>query len=349
MAGIPLISTLPCQTVVRCAVAHDITSLDLCSSAGLDVRIVDDPEGRVPISAYYTLLEALADRVEDPHIGLSVPRHAAPDDYGLLGFLFLNSASVGEAFERMLRYQRLAGDPPLSMDTSNGTATVRYELWGPKRPGHDHVGDAFAAETALAFQMLCGEDHPLDFRLDLTRPVTDPAPYLAHLDVEPRFERPRLELSFDARLLALPVEKSDPALAAMLEHQAEIMLRLLPPRAETSRTHSDRVREVLLELLPNGAPPIEQIAKRLGQSARSLQRHLREENASLKAILDDMRRDISQAELVGGASTTEVALLLGFSEVSTFHRAFKRWTGSTPAKWRASAGNGHRLPVEPPS
>ncbi len=55
-------------------------------------------------------------------------------------------------------------------------------------------------------------------------------------------------------------------------------------------------------------------------------------------ILDDTRREISEAELARGASATEVALLLGFSEVSTFHRAFKRWTGSTPAKWRASTG-----------
>ena len=85
-----------------------------------------------------------------------------------------------------------------------------------------------------------------------------------------------------------------------LEH-----FRLLPPRADIPRSHGDRVREVLLELVPNGAPTIEQVAKRLGQSARSLQRHLREESTSLTTILDDMRRDISQAALVRGASTTE--------------------------------------------
>ena len=90
MPGVPLISTLPCQTVLRCAVAHGITSDELCSSAGLDARTLDEPEGRVPISAYYSLLECLADRTENPHVGLTVPHHAAPDDYGLLGFLFLS-------------------------------------------------------------------------------------------------------------------------------------------------------------------------------------------------------------------------------------------------------------------
>ncbi|MEE9383077.1 MAG: AraC family transcriptional regulator ligand-binding domain-containing protein [Nannocystaceae bacterium] len=229
MAGIPFISVLPCQTVVRCAVAHGVTSRDFCSSAGIDDRALDDRDGRVPISAYYALLERLADRTKNPHIGLAVPRHAAPDDYGLLGFLFLSSASVGEAFDRMLRYQRLVGDPTLSMEIKGARAIVRYELWGPRRPAHDHVGDAFAAETVLGLQMLCGERPQCDLRLSLKRAATDPDPYQAQLDVTPGFDQLRLELSLDARVLGMPVQKSDPALAGMLEHQAEIMLRLLPP------------------------------------------------------------------------------------------------------------------------
>jgi len=333
----PMIATLPCQAVVRCAAAHGIAAEAICATAGIDASILGDSEARLPISAYYALLERLSDALHDPHIGLTLPHHATADSYGLLGFLFMSSATVGQAFARMLAYQRLVADPAISMEVNAGRATVGYTLWGPTRAGHDHVADAFAAETVLGFQMLCGPGVLDDFTLQLTRAATDPAPYLESLGVTPTFDAPELELSFDAALLDLPVAKADPALAQMLDQQAQIMLRLLPPRPSGTAAYAERVRAVVMALLPDGVPRIELVAKQLGQSGRSLQRHLQDEGTSLKELIDTLRRELSQKELRRGASTAEIALLLGFSETSAFNRAFKRWTGTSPVRWREAA------------
>jgi AraC-like DNA-binding protein len=88
-------------------------------------------------------------------------------------------------------------------------------------------------------------------------------------------------------------------------------------------------------VLRDGEPSIEHLAPRLGVSVRSLQRRLREAGTSYKQVLDQVRHDLALRYLTAGElSIGEVAFLLGFSEPSAFHRAFKRWTGSTPGEFR---------------
>jgi AraC-like DNA-binding protein len=91
---------------------------------------------------------------------------------------------------------------------------------------------------------------------------------------------------------------------------------------------------VLHAALRAGEGHVDVIAKRLGLTARSLQRRLKDEGTTFNAVREDVRRQLSRRFLEDGLSIAEISFLLGFSEPSAFFRAFKRWTGQTPLEAR---------------
>jgi AraC-like DNA-binding protein len=102
-------------------------------------------------------------------------------------------------------------------------------------------------------------------------------------------------------------------------------------------TLSERTRNAIARSLSEGVPKLEQIARSLGLSARSLHRRLADEGLSYQSLTDDTRRDLAEGMLAEDQhSLSEIAFLTGFSEQSAFTRAFKRWTGVTPAQYRKS-------------
>ncbi len=132
-----------------------------------------------------------------------------------------------------------------------------------------------------------------------------------------------------------PVPSADPALSRVIERHAEELLAKLPQRTERT---TDRVQHLLSRALGEGEVTLAAMARRLRMSERSLQRKLADEDASFDALLDAMRRDLALRYLADPKiGIAEVAYLLGYSEPCPFHRAFKRWTGSTPSEARHAA------------
>ena len=148
-----------------------------------------------------------------------------------------------------------------------------------------------------------------------------------------QFECERSELVFARELLEAPLVKADPALQAILEAQVVAVIQKLP-KGEAA---TDAVRRYLASELGKGQPTLQQIAPRLHMSARSLRRRLDEERTSFRQILSEVRRELALRHLMEGRlAIGEIAFLLGFSEPSAFHRAFKQWTGQAPHAYRAA-------------
>jgi AraC-like DNA-binding protein len=125
--------------------------------------------------------------------------------------------------------------------------------------------------------------------------------------------------------------KADPSLCALLDRHARELLARYP--REDSLV--ERIRTLMKGELNGGDASLEVVAERLGMSARTLQRKLQASGTSHQELLDEMRRDLAVRYLrEPGMAVCEVAYLLGFSESSAFHRAFKRWTGTTPSEFR---------------
>jgi AraC-like DNA-binding protein len=134
------------------------------------------------------------------------------------------------------------------------------------------------------------------------------------------------------RSLDLPLVKSDPGLCAVLERHMSTLLDKMP----RTMSYSIRVRELIANELSTATPSATAAARKLHMSRRTLQRLLEAEGTTFSELVDDLRRELATRYLREPAiAIAEVAFLLGFSEASAFHRAFKRWQGTTPAAYRA--------------
>jgi AraC-like DNA-binding protein len=150
----------------------------------------------------------------------------------------------------------------------------------------------------------------------------------------PRFDAPHSGLAFADDLLARPLRTRNPALVGLLDHLAVRMLAELPSDA----TITAALRELCIRHGFEHELTLEAAARRLRLSTRTLQRRLREEGTSHHEVVDDARRRVASRMLAQSAlGIAEIAFALGFSEPGGLHRAFKRWTGMTPAEFRRAA------------
>jgi len=146
------------------------------------------------------------------------------------------------------------------------------------------------------------------------------------------FDSPAAEIIFDRSLLESPVITADPNLVAILDQHVKESLAKIP-----GRSLSHQVRAFLSSRLPGTPPTLDETARDLGMSMRTIQRRLSEEDTSHKQLLRQIRHELALRYLKErSVAISEVAFLLGFSEPSAFYRAFRRWTGMTPVEYRAS-------------
>jgi AraC-like DNA-binding protein len=176
---------------------------------------------------------------------------------------------------------------------------------------------------------------PVEVRFAHASPP-DATEHAAFFRAPVRFAMGENALELDRSLLALPCIRPEPALVGVLDRYAADRLEKVPLVASLA----DRVRLVLEEDLRDGEPAAKHVASRLRMSVRTLTRQLADEHTSFRQILDRLRHTLAARHLAAGElAIGEVAFVLGFSELSSFHRAFKRWTGTSPAEFRQR----HRL------
>jgi AraC-like DNA-binding protein len=150
-----------------------------------------------------------------------------------------------------------------------------------------------------------------------------------------RWGATRTAIAFSAGQLDTPLAHANPALSATLHRHAEQLLAGM----SSSRTFASRVREHVVAALQTAEPTAEDVARGLKMSERTLRRRLQEDGTSFTDLVSDVRRELSLSYLNDQRlSLTEIAFLLGFSNVSAFHRAFRRWTGVTPSEHRRKIG-----------
>lgn len=302
-------------------------------------ELLSDPEARVPLEAYYAGLEAAADELRDPFVGLHYVVSVDPSALGALGFLALASPTAGEALARIFRYHAwLTEGDRFAMEVVAGEARFRYEPWGPPRPAHAQCAEMYAADCFFGLARATGAPiaaRTLRFAHALHGPDSE---YAKYLGCAPEFCADRYEWSFAADVLARPMQGADPALERFLERQVAAYARAWSSSGPTA----EQARRALAESLPEGGLSLRALAERLRTSPRTLQRRLQAEGTSLAELLDELRRTRAQAYLEMGLPAAEVSYLVGFAEPSVFFRAFRRWTGETPSEYRGRSKRSHR-------
>jgi AraC-like DNA-binding protein len=291
-------------------------------------------DGRIALAEWISLLDMIAGDYPRPALGLAIGQRIRPRHIGVLGYLSLSCDTLGEAMLRFSRYNRLVYDGnPIAIDMSGSEVTIS---WGIEhgRPGQ------LADETAIAIfaamtRLLVGQDlHPLAVNFVNPAPA-DLNPYSDFFQCPVSFGNTVTSVRFSTDFLRLPIRNSDAGLKVLLEQQAEAQLKALP---ETDH-FEEQLNQALIRALHDGTPTLEQVASRLSMSARTLQRRLGERELNYQALLDRTRAELARRYLADpNLSLAEIAMLLAFSEQSAFNRAFKRWYGESPRRFRRAAG-----------
>ena len=284
----------------------------------------------VPMSDWQTWLKRV-DAVEGrAGLGLRIAEGISARHFGVVGYAALACNNLAEALQRMERYHASVYDAnPARVEVHPDGVVVE---WGVERgrPGALVDETAIASLVQLARDMT-GHYWPMRKVSFVNPPPADVQPYRDFFGCEVAFNAPTTRLEFDTTCLALPMRKADPALAQLLDQQAEQVLR------QVSQVPAivDAWRRTLVPLIREGKTSLAALAEAHHTSPRTLQRRLSEQGMSFQQLLDDTRRHLAEAHLKDARlDLAEIALLLGYSEQSAFTRAFRAWTGLPPAQWR---------------
>ena len=295
-----------------------------CSLADLEAREVPVPSAQ--IAAMWT--EAARLYGQGP-IGIAVGM-AAPTGRNVVDYVASTSPTFRIALEQIGRYHRLI--------TRNGDMRLRSQ------GGHVlfelllNLPTAAIPSPVIEFALTCVVRRAVDFTdrkaLEVWfphGPLGSRDEYARVLGVAPRFEAPHAGVLFDDATLDAPCRASDPNLFKLLKSHAELLLAR-EPRDNSVRS---QVRRLVITRVKDGEPDIANIARLLASSERSLQRQLKIEGTSFRAVVDEARRELALGYLDDHKLTvSEVGYLLGYAEAGAFVRAFKRWTGRTPGEVR---------------
>lgn len=308
----------------------------LCAEVSIDRSKVEDRDARFPITKLWALWEACLARAPRPGSAVLVAQEYQPGDYGLVGFVAMNSATLGEALAHVVRYVGLWTDDPEMRLDERGVLRVAYDAKLPECLGRRVATEAAPAELLHGARVLTQTRvTPIEVRFAHEAP-DDTSVHEAFFGCPVRFDAEDTAVVLRPEDLALPMPKADAQLGAFLRNMANDALASRPGRPASPH---DRIRGIVAEELQRGVPGLDQIARRLATSERTLRRRLEESGTSFRALVDETRADLARSYVADPRlPLSEVAFLLGFSEPSAFHRAFKRWTGATPQAFRKRTG-----------
>ena len=304
---------------------------DLLRAAKIDEAQLRDPDARIPLSAIVRLWHAAALHVADPTFGLRLGCEACAREFGLVGYTMAFSGTVRAALTRLARYDRIVSDSlVVHLDDGPEGMWIRIDA-EPALQAFRPAADArLAALLSVCREIAAAPIAPLIVHLPYRRPP-DVKDYEKFFRAPLEFGAPATALLLSREDLVRPVSCSDEVLIGYLDQLAQQILTGLG----AEKTIRDRVRRLLWSSLSDGVPDLEDMARRLAMSPRTLQRRLRDEGTTFAAVLTGFRQDMARPLLrEGRLAVSEVAFLLGYEDPSSFQRAFRRWSGRSPRAFR---------------
>jgi AraC-like DNA-binding protein len=302
---------------------------------GMDPQAVRDPDYHVSCQSLVDILEYCSTSFDDTLFGLRLAQLQQPDVFGCVTALCRAASSFREAVGSLINYLPVIHSPESMMELAAGKDTAELRWFVRADFGLNNQANYQAALLNLKLLQLIGGQ---TFR-----------PSYVNLAVDARQrDIPEIEqtlgckfhsgtevnaIAFPAGILDQPIASSNKLLFRLLGGYLDRV------KATSRTTIVERVQDYVRGALPSGNCSIERCAKKLGTSVRTLQSHLSDCGLRFSDILEGQRVELAKTYLEQGQfSLDEVAVRLGYSEQSSFGRAFKRWTGSTPQRFRGDRG-----------
>ena len=309
----------------------DITAAQLLEGTAIQESELEDPRFRMPSDVLSALSERARALTGEPGIGFYLGLHKRLSMYGHLGFASMNAATVREWIELAAKYMPTVSTAlSLELEVNGKTATLHI---------HEHA-DLGGAHDIATFSLLVGlrqllttvtGRNPGKIQYDI--PIEKPAYFdrFAQLLPDARFGHSALRIHFDARALDFPLSTPNRAALRLAQEACERQLAELGLQNDSLAM---RVRK--LALTNERLRSVDEVARALRVSARTLKRRLAAEQTSFSDLVELERRERALALLKKpDLALEEIASRLHYSNAASFARAFRRWTGEAPAQHRA--------------
>ena len=308
----------------------------MLAEVGVDLNLFDNPNNRISYLARGRLMAHCANRTACPHFGLLVGQQSGLLSLGLVGLLAKYSPDVGSALSSLVHYMHLhVKGAVTTLSVNSGLAVLEYQIYQERALGNDQVGDGAVAVAFNIVRELCGSDWaPVEVRFAHHKPE-DVTPFHQFFNAPPRFDAGQNAVVFSATWLNRRLPDTSPELRQLLQQEID----KLEVRQEDS--FLEQVRSLLRTTLVTGHSSADQIAELFSMHRRTLNRHLNALGTNFQEVVDEIRFEIARQLLEDSAmEVIQIASYLGYSNASAFTRAFKRWSSTTPARWRIMAEGG---------
>ena len=304
---------------------------EVFARAGLTIDDLYRPGARYPLSATIRLWQEVALATGDPCVGLYVARRFKPQSLHALGLSWMASRTLDDGFKRMVRYARIANSSLEIERIDNGDQIgIASQIAGGSIERPPENADANLGVILVLCRYITS-GHFAPEQVTLRHGANGHTErYVEFFQAPVFFSQAQDAIYFDAQAVREPLPSGNEELAKEVDRIADRYLATLAPNLVR-----DKVREILLTLMPSGHADQRAVARAMNRSVSALQRQLRAEGASFRQVLDETREQMAM-RLVREReySLGQIAYLLGFSEQANFSRAFKRWTGTAPTEYR---------------
>jgi AraC-like DNA-binding protein len=298
--------------------------------AGLPLQLFSQERILVSTEEFFALYRAIGEVSRDPVIGLKLGSEQRIERYNPIAIAALYTRSFGDALLRMARYKQLTCPEEIRVTQRGDHCRVEFQ-WLLARESEP----ATLIDTCFAWILLVGRrgtGGPVTpLRVELRREPVHRDILEAHFGCTVKFRADRNALIFRKSDLDRPFVTHNAELLAMLAPQLEAELNDRRAR----QTVRDQVKGTLKRILAGQRPSIQEVARELSLSARTLQRRLSEAGITFQQILEEARRELAYHYLLQSSlELNETAYLLGYENANSFHRAFHHWEGTSPGQWR---------------
>jgi AraC-like DNA-binding protein len=311
---------------------------DVSRRAGLAPGLLRDEKVLLTTEQLFAFWEAVAAVSGDPAIGLKLGSDTRVERLDVVSLAALSAASFRDALARAARYKQLTCPEEIQVATRGGECTVRFRWLRAGGAAPAVLTDlCFAWVATLAQRGTDGAIRPL--RVELTGATRNKRLYEEHFGCAVRFKAAAAALVFRAADLDRRFATHNADLLGMLTPQldAELTTR------QTGDNARDQVNAVLRRSLAGRRPDLRDVARELASSTRTLQRRLGDLGVSYHQVLEEARREMAGHYLLQSSlELAEIAYLLGYEDANSFVRAFNRWEGMPPGRWREARTQARR-------
>ena len=324
----PIVAIELLEAVVEYLSQKAVSMDTVWSKHDVSLQALEDKQF-VPFQLFSDCFQLGERALQDKAFGLHVGETVSTRHWGQLGYLILAGEDGFESINYIQRYARLITDAMESTFAVDGNHLVcRFHM----APQHfDRHACEFFISSILSLGKFMSEGQfrfkEIHFNYALEAPIDI---YESVLDCRCLFDQQENKIIVENSMLAFTSTYRDPRLKKVLEQHALTVLQNLGSSDDMVRD----IRTFVLDALPNGAPSLKKVCEHFQMSERSLQRMLAKHSLSYQELVDQLRADLAKTYISNDYSFLDIALLLGYSEQSAFHRAFKRWTGLPRAKYK---------------